>query len=96
MEKDPLAEAVMVYVAEGSSKEEVQKNLLKLEEEKKKSIEARMMEKMKKRRESLEMMEEQILKGVNIEDVTEETKALYKIKFRKEQGAEAVNKLHSE
>lgn len=55
-----------------------------------------MKEKIKKRRESLEMMEEQILKGVNIEDVTEETKALYKIKFRKEQGAEAINKLHSE
>jgi len=95
LEKDPLAEAVMVYVAEGNSKEEVQKNLLKLEEEKKKSIEARMKEKIKKRRESLEMMEEQILKGVNIEDVTEETRALYKIKFRKEQGAEAINKLHS-
>ena len=55
-----------------------------------------MKEKIKKRRESLEMMEEQILKGVNIEDVTEETRALYKIKFRKEQGAEAINKLHSE
>merc|ERR1712210_7511 len=36
-EQDPLAEAVSVYVAEGSTKKEIQTNLKKLEEEKKKS-----------------------------------------------------------
>ena len=42
---DPLADAVMVYVAEGGSQWEIQSNLAKLEKEKKMAIEFRMRQK---------------------------------------------------
>lgn len=95
LDKDPLAEAVMVYVAEGKTKQEVKDNLVKLEEEKKKSIEARIREKQKKHYDEMKKLQEQILKGIDTNDLTQETKALHEIKERRAKGFEAINKIQS-
>ena len=93
MDKDPLAEAVLVYVAEGKTKEEIKTNLVKLEEEKKKSIEARIREKQQKHIAEMKKLQDQILKGIDTADLTNETKALHEIKERRAKGYEAINKI---
>jgi len=95
LEKDPLAEAVKVYVAEGKTLEEVEVNLRKLEEEKKKSIEARIREKQQRHQEQMKKLEDKILRGITDEDLTEETRALHAIKHRRKKGYEAINKIQS-
>lgn len=92
-EQDPLAEAVSVYVAEGSTKKEIQTNLKKLEEEKKKSIEARLRQRLEKQRRQVEKLEHEIKGITETPDKTDETKALYEMKLRKEKGFEAISKI---
>jgi len=92
-EQDPLAEAVSVYVAEGSTKKEIQTNLKKLEEEKKKSIGARLRQRLEKQRRQVEKLEHEIKGITETPDKTDETKALYEMKLRKEKGFEAISKI---
>merc|ERR1712110_240859 len=58
LDKDPLAEAVMAYVAEGKTQLEIkEENLVKLEEEKKKSIENRIRERKRKKEKDLKKLQ---------------------------------------
>ena len=59
---DPLADALMVYVAEGRTKEDIEKTMKKLEEEKKEAIEARIAKKRARHEAEVKKLEEQVLK----------------------------------
>lgn len=84
----------MVYVAEGRTQQEVKCNLLKLEEEKKRSIEARIREKQQKHLGQMKKLENTILRGIaGNEELTDETKALHAIKHRRAKGYEAIHKI---
>ena len=55
---DPLADAVMVYVADvGGSQREIQSNLAKLEKEKKMAIEFRMRQKRERAQAEIKRLE---------------------------------------
>ena len=93
LERNPLAEAVMVYVAEGKTKDEVKTNLIKLEEEKKKSIEGRIKERMIKHAAKMKVLEDSIFKGIDEDGKTEETKALNEFKEKRAKGLTAIGKI---
>ncbi|CBY18594.1 unnamed protein product [Oikopleura dioica] len=64
-----------------------------LEEEKKKSIGARLRQRLEKQRRQVEKLEHEIKGITETPDKTDETKALYEMKLRKEKGFEAISKI---
>lgn len=100
---DPLADALMVYVAEGRTKEDIEKTMKKLEEEKKEAIEARIAKKRARHEAEVKKLEEQVLKDdlsralfkepePKIE-LTKETLTLRELEKKRQTGIEAIQKI---
>lgn len=103
---DPLADALMVYVAEGRTKEDIEKTMKKLEEEKKEAIEARIAKKRARHEAEVKKLEEQVLKDdlsralfkepePKIE-LTKETLTLRELEKKRQTGIEAIQKIKGE
>lgn len=67
--------------------------IIQLEEKKKKSIEARLRQRLQKQRRQVEKLEHEIKGITETPDKTDETKALYELKLKKEKGFEAISKI---
>ena len=102
---DPLADALMVYVAEGRTKEDIEKTMKKLEEEKKEAIEARIAKKRARHEAEVKKLEEQVLKDdlsralfkepePKIE-LTKETLTLRELEEKRQTGMDAIQKIKS-
>ena len=93
----------MVYVAEGRTKEDIEKTMKKLEEEKKEAIEARIAKKRARHEAEVKKLEEQVLKDdlsralfkepePKIE-LTKETLTLRELEKKRQTGIEAIQKI---
>lgn len=94
---DPLADALLVYVAEGKSKKEIEENLQKLQKEKRKNIQLRIEKKKKKAEIEIKKLKDKVLRQETPEDpdITPETIALRKLKHKQSLGIQAVEKIKS-
>lgn len=100
---DPLADALMVYVAEGRTKEDIEKSMKKLEEEKKEAIEARISKKRARHEAEVKKLEEQVLKEdlsralfkepESKIELTKETLTLRELQEKRQSGIEAIQKI---